>query len=66
MFLTHLHGATKLSQVHPLGKRAQLLYTQASRSGILRTTSPCGPSSPKFTIRWQRPSNSKNPTLVDK
>jgi hypothetical protein len=28
---THLHSATKLSQVHPLGKRAQLLFTQARR-----------------------------------
>jgi hypothetical protein len=44
--LTHLHGATKLSQVHPIGKRAQLLFTQARRRGILRT-SPLR-SSPKF------------------
>jgi hypothetical protein len=36
--LTHLHGATKLSQVHPIGKRAQLLFTQARRRGILRTS----------------------------
>jgi hypothetical protein len=56
--LTHLHGATKLSQVHPIGKRAQLLFTQARRRGILRT-SPLR-SSTKFVIRKQRPSNRKD------
>ena len=34
MSLTHLHGATKLSQVHPLGKRAQLFFTQARRETV--------------------------------
>ncbi len=47
MSLTHLHGATKLRQVHPIGKRAQLLFTQPRRRRILRT-SPISDSQKKF------------------